>query len=103
MGGSMTMSNIAGTITIRLEGQPTEDGRMYITSPDLRGFHFIVEHGEDPVGAMSPTLMEFMGQYLNAKITGFQPSMAPRDYRARQHDVPRQDHGIPGFLNAAVA
>ena len=97
------MSNVERTITIRLEGEPTDDGRMYITSPDLRGFHFIVEHGEDPVEAMSPTLMAFMEQYLNATITGFHPSMAPRDFRARQHDVPMQDHGIPGFLNAAVA
>ena len=94
---------IEGTITIRLEGQPTDDGRIYVTSPDLRGFHFVLDSDEEPMKAMEPTLRVFMAEYLKAEIRALQPAISPRDYRAMKYDVPRADHGLPHTLIAAVA
>ena len=97
------MSNIAGTITIRLRGQDTEDGRTYVTSPDLRGFHFVLEPNEDPLEAMEPTLRVFVERYLETEITELTPAMTPRDYRARQFEIPRHDLAFPRTLIAALA
>ena len=98
------MSNIAGTIniTIRLRGADTEDGRTYVTSPDLRGFHFVLEPGEDPLEAMEPTLRVFVERYLETEIKELLPAMTPRDYRAQQFEIPRHV-GVPRTLVAAVA
>ena len=97
------MSNIAGNITFRLRGKSTEDGRTYVTSPDLKGFHFVLEPEEDPLGTMEPTLRVFVERYLEAKIKELLPAMTPRDYRARQFEIPRQNHKFPHTLIAAVA
>ena len=85
------MSNEA--ITIRLEGEETEDGRMYVTSPDLRGFHYIVEPDEDPVEAIEPTLKEFIHLYLQIEVQGLSPAIAPAIIR-RRNMTSQDDQGV---------
>ena len=55
------------TITIRLEGRPSSDGRVYVTSPDFLGFHFVHDADEDPIEAMAPTLLVFASRALDAQ------------------------------------
>ena len=97
------MKNDSGTISIRLHAQSTEDGRIYVTSPDLRGFHFVLEPDESPLEAMEPTLRVFLERYMDTKIQELLPAMTPRDYRARQFEIPRNDLGFPHTLVAAVS
>ena len=97
------MKNIEATITFRLRKQPTEDGRMYVTSPDLKGFHFVLESEEEPLEAMEPTLRVFIERYLETKIKELRPAMTPRDYRVQRLEIPRHDFGFPRTLVAAVA
>jgi len=52
-----------------------------VTSPDLKGFYFVVQPGEDPVQVMTPTLMDFMDIYLNAKVRRIERAETPRQYR----------------------
>ena len=47
------------TITIRIAEEPTTDGRRYLRSPDLKGFHFILDQ-EDSRDAILPTLKAFI-------------------------------------------
>ena len=94
---------IKETITIRLHGKPTDDGRTYVTSPDLRGFYFVLETDEDPITAMEPTLKIFMSRYLKAEIMRLLPAMNLSDYRARKFGLLGPNHGFPRTLIAAVA
>ena len=97
------MSIMGETIAIRLHGQETDDGRTYVTSPDLRGFHFVLEPDEEPLKAMEPTLRVFIERYLETKIQAMHPVMTPRDYRAWKRDIHMPSHGVPRALIAAVA
>ena len=65
------MDSIKTEIMIHLEGERAENGRIYITSPDLRGFYFVLEEGEDPIEAMMPTLKIFIPVYLKAAVEAY--------------------------------
>ena len=93
----------AKTITIRLHGEATDDGRTYVTSPDLRGFHFLLEPDDDPIEAMKPTLKIFISRYVQAEIMELQPALNPSDYRARKFGVLGPARALPRTLIAAVA
>lgn len=53
------MNDSRKIIMNRLEGRTTNDERIYVTSPDLKGFTYLLEKDEDPVEAMSPVLKSF--------------------------------------------
>ena len=52
---------------VRLLATPMDDGRMYVKSEDLPGFHLVLEEGEidDPGDVLMPALSTF----LNAKLS----------------------------------
>ncbi len=92
-------------ITIRLDGQPTTDGRTYVTSPDFWGFHYVLEQGEEVTENLVPLLMEFVARKLEIEIRDMRPALSPRDVWARKHAVPKagQAPAIPDAFIAAVA
>jgi len=68
-------------LRVELHGRKFEDGRVFVSSPDLKGFYFVVPVGEDPITAMKSTLMEFMSLYLKAEIRGIERAQTPRQFR----------------------
>ena len=98
------MGNIAGDpIIIRLDRQPTDDGRIYVTSPDLPGFSFVLEMDEDPFETMLPTIWIFASRALDADLAQVRPARAVAEYRAHKHDDHALDRGFPHTLVSAVA
>lgn len=75
------MSDATAFLRIVLHGEEADDGRILVTSPDLEGFYFVVEPGEDPLEAMEPTLMEFIHIYLKAEVRRIQRAVTPRQFR----------------------
>lgn len=71
-------------LAIRLEGERTNDGRIYVTSPDLEGFHFLVEQDEDPIEAMTPTLKTYVHHALDAEMISLQRVMTPHDFLLKE-------------------
>ena len=59
----------AHQIAIRMDFQDMTDGRVYVTSPDLAGFHALIDRDEDFMEALSEPLRVFIGKYLNAEVT----------------------------------
>ena len=90
-------------IAIRLSFEEMPDGRAYVTSPDLTGFHAMVDVDEDPTAALLEPLRLFLSQYLGAEIADIGPGMAPVSYRAHMVGIPLTDHKRPDLLWAAVA
>jgi len=76
-------------LTFELIGHETEDGRIYIDSPNLEGFHFVLGADEDPSEAMLPTLRTFMELYIQAEIQNIRPVETLRQYRQSRMDLPR--------------
>ena len=89
-------------IAIRMTFKETADGRTYVTSPDLPGFHLVIETDEDPMDALRNPLSLFLSHYLNAEITDISSAMPPVSYRAQMVGVPLSDHRQPGLFLAAV-
>ena len=75
-------------ISIRLERRETTDGRFFVTSPDLRGFCFILEADDDPMEAMMPTLREFIPRYLDAELKDLEEVYSVEHYRAERLSLP---------------
>ena len=99
----MTENSQEVQITISLSGQPMESGRIYVTSPDLRGFHFILEPDDDPIPTMIPALETFIPLYLKAGLIDLKPTLSTREYRASKLEVSRPDRNHNYNLVAAVA
>ena len=93
------MSTKPNTIQIRLKGRPTDDGRMYVTSPDLKGFHFLLENDEEPFSAMKPALVHCLSHLLEAELKELSPLVSMRDYRDQK---PRLHHFFPKTIMAEV-
>ena len=83
------MKNKGAILRIELHGEEADDGRILVRSPDLEGFYFVVEPGEDPMSAMEPTLMEFMSIYLKAEVRRIQRAETPRQFRHKALGVMR--------------
>ena len=81
-------------IVINLIGTEADDGRVYVNSPDLEGFHFILEPGEDPMPAMEPTLKEFMNLYIEAEISTLSLAPNPKQYKQKMMNIPSGIMGI---------
>lgn len=90
-------------IAIRLQGEATDDGRTYVTSPDLRGFHFLLEPEDDPVETMKPALTTLLSLCVRAEIRDLRPAVTPGDYRARKSGVFGPARALSETLIAAVA
>lgn len=60
-------------IAIQIIAHRREDGSVYMTSPDLRGFHYICPEGKNPEHEVQVVLAEFLPLHLKAKspATGF--------------------------------
>ena len=58
-------------ITVRLLGTPMDDGRMYVKSEDLPGFHFVLEEDEidDPGDVLMPALSMFLDAMLSPSVS----------------------------------
>ena len=91
------MEQTDAVLIIELHGKEAKDGRILVTSPDLKGFYFVVQPGEDPIEAMTPTLIEFMGVYLNAKVCRIERAETPRQYRHKSFGIvqnPQHDYSL---------
>lgn len=66
-------------ITIEIQGHEMEDGRIYLDSPDLKGFHYVLEEGQD-ISEITDDLMLFVTHYLKAEIRKLIPAETTRDY-----------------------
>lgn len=98
------MMSTRNFLKIELRGDEADDGRILFKSPDLDGFYFIVNAGEDPIAAMEPTLMEFIGLYLKAEIRKIEPTQTPRQFRRRMLDIlPRPSRDYSVIAEVAVA
>lgn len=75
------MKKTKAILKIELHGEEADDGRILVRSPDLEGFYFVVQPGEDPVTAMKPTLIEFVGIYLKAEVRKVERAQTPRQFR----------------------
>jgi len=84
----------------------TEDGRIYVTSPDIKGFHFILEPDDDPMDAMLPTLEEMLRIILKADKVELRPAYSPARYRAQkflESSISNWGRSLPETVVAAVA
>ena len=55
-------------IAIRMTFEDMGDGRTYVTSPDLRGFHAVIDGDDDPTQALQEPLRLFLSHYLDTDI-----------------------------------
>lgn len=95
-------------ITICLNGQTLKDGRIYVTSPDLKGFHFLLEKDDDPFPTMKPTLETFLkhmlkADMLKAELKEVKPLPGLREYRAQKLENQDVSPCFPSTILAAVA
>lgn len=90
-------------IAIRMNFQEMPDGRTYVTSPDLMGFHAVIEPEEDFMEAMDGTLRAFIAQYLGTETVTLRGTQAPVSYRASRVGISLSDHRRPEILVAEVA
>lgn len=70
-------------ITIELHGHEMDDGRTYIDSPDLKGFHYILE-ADEGIEAIEPEFTVFLKAYLKAEVRKLTPARTPKAYLQRQ-------------------
>lgn len=89
------------TVMLTFEGQ--DDGRIYVTSPDLKGFHFLLEEGEDPLNEMKNALKTHLEHVLGKKIMSLGPAPRIREFKAREMDVAEHLYLGPGTIMAEMA
>ena len=97
------MNDSRKIIMIRLEGRTTNDERIYVTSPDLKGFTYLLEKDEDPVEAMSPVLKLFVECRLERHLEDFRVPMTPDNYLEDAGGSSLRPHQVPECLITAVA
>lgn len=90
-------------IAVRLEFKDIADRRTYVRSPDLPGFHAVIEADEEPIEALREPLRLFLSRYLAVDIFEIEAALAPAGYRAQSVGVPLTEHVKPGLMLAAVA
>ena len=88
-------------ISFELNGRELDDGRTYLTIPTIKGFHYILEAGEEVI-AVSDTLKLFMAAYLNAEIEKVRPATSPNAYRERSLNVRRRSHRFQWVAEAPL-
>lgn len=81
-------------ITIELHGHEMDDGRTYIDSRDLKGFHYVLEDGQD-IEEIMPELSTFISLYLKAEIRKLVPAQTPRDFIQRSHGAHANRRSYP--------
>ena len=55
-------------IAIRITFEEMADGRTYVTSPDLTGFHAVIDAEQDPMDALREPMRSFLSHYLDTEI-----------------------------------
>ena len=104
IGRSLDMQNYPShQIAIHITFEEMSDGRTYVTSPDLTGFHAVIDSDETPTDALREPLRLFLSHYLDAEIADIRAAMEPVSYRAHKVGIPLSDHEKPSLLWAAVA
>lgn len=78
-------ARIGHTITIRLTETPTTDGRRYIRSPDLKGFHCILDQ-DDSFDEIFPLLRMFTEQYVGREVFAVGPACSLDEFLAIEDD-----------------
>lgn len=81
-------------ITIKLCGHEMDDGRTYIDSPDLKGFHYILEEGEE-IEAIEPDILAFLTAYLKAEIATIRRAETPKTFLQRRAQYGRRSNWWP--------
>jgi predicted RNase H-like HicB family nuclease len=89
-------------ITINLRGRELDDGRFYVDSEELEGFHYLLDAGEDPE-AMTPTLQEFVQLYVKAEITKITRAQTPKGFRQRASHAPDRKRELAFVAEVAQA
>ena len=97
------MNETSSHITIRLIGESADDGRIYVNSPDLRGFHFVLEAEEDPYDTMKPTLEEFIRLYFKAELRALRPALTPRQFHETRLSIPSTGRAFDYNMIAEMA
>ena len=97
------MADDHNIIMIRLDGFFTDDDRIYVTSPDLKGFAYLLNKDEDPVEAMSPVLKIFVECQLGRDLEDFRVPLTPASYLKGRDNSSRLPHQVPEWLIASVA
>ena len=90
-------------IAIRMHFEELAGGRTYVTSPDLTGFHVVIEADQEPMDALREPLRVFLSHYLDAEIADIGAAIGPIGYRAHKVGIPLSEHEKPDLLLAAVA
>ena len=90
-------------IAVRLTFEEMADGRTYVTSPDLTGFHAMIDPGQKPMDALRDPLRFFLSHYLDTEIADIDSAIEPVSYRANKVGISLTDHQRPSLLLAAVA
>lgn len=96
-------NHVPEQIAVRISFDDIGDGRTYVTSPDLHGFHVVVQSDEDLTQAVVEPLRAFLRQYLGADIAGIGAADAPVGYRARSVGLELTEHKRPSLLFAEIA
>lgn len=97
------MADDHNIIMIRLEGCETDDDLIYVTSPDLRGFTYLLKKDEDPVEALSPVLKIFVECQLEKNLEDFLIPLTPDSYLKGRDKSSHIPHQVPECLITAVA
>ena len=90
-------------LTFHLRGKPIEDGRIYVTSPDLKGFHFLLEKEDDPLSAMKPALAFYLKHHLESDLKEVKHLASFREYKAQKLNIRDSLDSFPGTIMAAMA
>ena len=75
-------------IIISFNFDAREDGRTYVYSPDLTGFHFLLEENEEPLEAMKDTLKIHLKHTLGIDMLDIRYTPSVHEYRARKMEIP---------------
>jgi hypothetical protein len=70
-------------LSIQLVGRERADGTIYVTSPQLRGFHLVVARGEDPAEVAVPLALQFLATKLSRSEIKSEVKTSPRWNRER--------------------
>ena len=81
------MSATKSEIIISFNFDAREDGRTYVSSPDLTGFHFILEEEEEPLETMKKTLKIHLKYALGIDMLDIRYTPSVNEYRAQKMEI----------------
>ncbi|MCY4547167.1 MAG: hypothetical protein OXC28_02260 [Defluviicoccus sp.] len=106
MADTQSLSNrppMGAEVAIHLEFQEMGDGRFYVTSPDLEGFHYIVDAEDNSVDEIGSVLKVLIGEYLDTEIAALRPAFTPKDHLIGRLGLPARRASQPTMMVATMA